>query len=172
MCEDFKCNGPIVFSQRGGRLKSLICTYASPPLSPLTLPHSCLLSLVSPPPLIPPPPLLPPRILSSTLVAGVFPWGDGWSVSYNRCHVISWWIRAVGNPCQGAWVGRWPAATPPLPGLLEPLRKGHRDQWERGGAVIAWPSHVGPTYTHCELDSWRRSTISLDVTWTVSFSSY
>jgi hypothetical protein len=64
----------------------------------------------------------PKQISRSGALAGLFPYDDGWSISYDKCCVISWWIRAMGNPCQSVWVRRWPAATPPLPGLSEPLR--------------------------------------------------
>ncbi len=54
-------------------------------------PHPRLLSLVPPPPLfIPPPPLLLAKtIFGSGALAGVFPCDDGWSISCDRCRVIS-----------------------------------------------------------------------------------
>jgi hypothetical protein len=59
VCEGFKCNDLIVFSQRGGKFKKST-TYA-PPLFPP--PHPRLLSLVPPPLFIP----LPPLLLAKTI---------------------------------------------------------------------------------------------------------
>ncbi len=84
VCEDFKCNGPIVLSQRGGRLKSLTAHMLSHPLAPPSPSHTNASSIFFPPP--PPNSLFHPPTTSvaaqdivsgSCALAGAFPYGDG-----------------------------------------------------------------------------------------------
>ncbi len=130
----------------------------SHPLSPLHPPHPCLLSLVPPPTTPSPPTTSQNKSPALARLQGCSPYGDGWSVSYDKSSVISWWIRAVGNPFQSVWVGRWPAAAPSLPGPSEPLRQGHRDRGRDGGGGggNGLALTCGSPRTHCELDCWRR----------------
>jgi hypothetical protein len=110
MCVGFKCNGLIVFSQRGGNSKSLQ-HMRSPPT--------------------PPPPLLgspPPRPPSSVVVGwnilwlwcsdrGVLP-NEGWSVSCDRVIVISDGSEPWENPAgaqESGDVQRRPCPPPPAP---------------------------------------------------------
>ncbi len=151
---DFKCNGPTVFSQRGGRLKSLTCTCVIPPPSPpLTLPHSCLLSLVSPPP-HPPPPLLLPRTMTPARLQGRSPtvMGDP-SVMTVAMSYFFLMDQSHGKPLPERMSREVTSSDPtPSQSLRAPEVGTHRPGEGGGGAVIAWPSHVGPTYTLCELD--------------------
>ncbi len=162
MCGGFKCNGLIVFSQIGGNSKSLqhICFPPTPPPPPL--PGS-------------PPPPAPPQLrccwlkqsLALVLWQGCSPrWRVIRQLWQAECHI--WWIRAVGESCQSARVGRWPAATPPPPPApLVSLIQGHGDRGGRGGG---WQSFAC-TWSYIRSISARELENTqdlLDVTWTVS----
>jgi hypothetical protein len=72
VCEGFKCNDLIAFSQRGGKFKKST-TRMLPPPPTHTSSLWFLLSLFIPPPLL----LLAKTIFGSGALAGVFPCDDG-----------------------------------------------------------------------------------------------
>ncbi len=140
----FKCNGLIVFSQRGGASKvyNTCVSRLPPPSPPPTYPPPLLGSL--PPP--PPPPQLcfcwARHLWLWCSGRGVFS-REGWSVSYDRSIVISDgsepWENSAGAQESGDDQQR---PSPPSPAPLGSLIQGHRDKGRGGGAKLGL--HVVP----------------------------
>ncbi len=117
----------------------------------------------SPPLLLHPPP--PPLLLAKTIfgtgaLAGVFPCDDWLYISCDRCDVTSdgsvpWETEREREPerRRREMTSSEPA---PSPGPLVSLSQGHGDKGGRGGGGNSLALHVGPTFAHCELESWRR----------------
>ncbi len=169
VCEVFKCNGLIVFSQRGGKFKKSTTHMLPHPLFPPPYPR--LLSLV--PPLPSSSPHLrccwPKQSSAPAHLQGCSPvmMGDPSVVTDAVSYLMD---QSRGKPCQSVGVGSWPAATPPPPsGPLVSLSQGHGDRGGGKGGVVK-PGFTRGSYIR---SLWagvlEKIQDLLDVTWTVSF---